>query len=278
MGGDPSLQDGGYLDPTGPTESWGQDGESRSEGCLLYHSNPSSTPTVPEVHSGWQTLPILMPSIRPVLCPVDIYQSNETSDSSVEDLGYSNNNLHQRYVDSGAVQKCSNATLGSVDIPPRSPRFHCQQGKIYSVPSSGTGVPRAAGRFKEPPAQTAQRENEAYSQGGRTASTESFCVSTAALLVSGEAECSFPSNTGSPSVLQESTRGSAKSSAPGRLELRSSLDTVHRSPGGASLVAESPVSVEWEDSDSETGTDSDTVRCLTARLGGGMQRGSTGGL
>ena len=259
MGGDPSLQDGEYLDPTGPTESWGLDGESRSEGCLLHHPNPSSTPTVPEVHSGRQTLPILMPSIRPVLCPVDIYQSNETSDGSVEDLGYLNNNLHRQYVDSGdsgGVQRCSNATLGSVDIPPRSPRFHCQQGKIYSVPSSGIGVPRAAGRFTEPPAQITQRENEAYSQGCGTASMESFCVSTAALSVSGEAECSFPSNPGSPSVLQESTRGSTKSSAPGRSELRSSLDTVHRSPEGASLVAESPVSVEWEDSDSETGTDS----------------------
>ena len=95
VGGDPSLQDGGYLDPMGPTESWGLDGESRSEGCLLHHPNPSSTPTVPEVHSGRQTLPILMPSIRPVLCPVDIYQSNETSDGSIEDLGYPNNNLHR---------------------------------------------------------------------------------------------------------------------------------------------------------------------------------------
>ena len=139
------------------------------------------------------------------------------------------------------------------------------------MPSSGTGVPRAAGRFTEPPAQTTQQENETYSQGGGTASMESFCVSMAALPVPGEAECSFPSNTGSPFVLQESTRGSTKSSAPGRSELRSSLDTVHRSPGGASLVAESPVSVEWEDSNSETGTDSDTVRCLTPRLGDGMQ-------
>ena len=234
--------------------------------------NLSSTLIVPEVHSAWQTLPILMLSIQPVLCPMDIYQSNETSDGSVEDLGYPNNNLHRRYVDTGRVQRCSNTTLGSVDIPPRSPRFHCEQGKIYSVPSSGTGVPRVTGRFTGPPAQTTRRENEAYSKGGGKVLTESFRVSTAALPVFGEAECSFPSNTGSPSVLQESTSGSAKHLAPGRSELQSSLDTVHRSPGGANLVAESPVSVEWEDSDLETGSDSDTVRCLTARLGGVIQR------
>ena len=75
-----------------------------------------------------------------------------------------------------------------------------------------------------------------------------------------------------PLFLQESTRRSTESTAPGRPELRSSPGTVHRSPGGADLVAEPPISVEWENSGSETSSDSDSVRCLSAGMGGSMQR------
>ena len=147
-----------------------------------------------------------------------------------------------------------------------------QQGEIHSVPSSGTGVPRIVGRLIKPPAQITQQEVEADPQGGGSTSTEGVFVSTTTLPVSGEAECSFTSNTGSSSILQDPTKGSAKSSAPGRLGLRSSVQTFQRSPRGAVLVAGSPVSVEWQDSDSETDSISDTVRCLTVRLGGSMQQ------
>ena len=41
VSGDTSLQDGGYLNPTGPPESWGLDGEGGSERCLFHH--PSSS-------------------------------------------------------------------------------------------------------------------------------------------------------------------------------------------------------------------------------------------
>ena len=73
VGGDASLQDGGYLNPTRPPESWGLDGEGRSERRLLHDPSAFSTSTVPEVHSGRKLLPILMPPIQPVLCPMDIY-------------------------------------------------------------------------------------------------------------------------------------------------------------------------------------------------------------
>ena len=87
---------------------------------------------------------------------------------------------------------------------------------------------------------------------------EGACVSMTTLPISWETECSVPSNTGS-SLIVQGTGGPVN-------------DTLHRSTGGAYLLAESPVSVEWENSDSETGSVSDTVRCLTARLGGSLQQ------
>ena len=79
--------------------------------------HPPSAPPVPEVHSGQQVLPLHLPPIQPILCPLGIYQSNETSDGFVEGLGHKDNNIHQRHADTGRVQGYSSTTLGSVGIP-----------------------------------------------------------------------------------------------------------------------------------------------------------------
>ena len=62
---------------------------------------------------------------------MDTYQSIETSDGSFEDLEHLSNtiNINDTCVDTGGAQRCSNATLGNVDIPPRSLEFHCQHRK-----------------------------------------------------------------------------------------------------------------------------------------------------
>ena len=109
------------------------------------------------------------------------------------------------------------------------------------MPNSGTGTRRVADRFTRP---TTQREDEADPQGSGAASTKES-VSSTTLPVSWEAEYSFPSSVGSPFVLQGFTRGSARSPVHGKLRLQSSHGTVHRSSGGADLVAESPVSGQW---------------------------------
>ena len=62
VGGYPSLQDGGYLNPAGPTESQGiMVKVDLKDDYFTFQS------IVPEVHSRWQVLPILVSSIQPVL-------------------------------------------------------------------------------------------------------------------------------------------------------------------------------------------------------------------
>ena len=62
--------------------------------------------------------------------------------------------VHRRYASTVRIQGGSNTTSRGVDISPRSPRLHSQQGGISAVPIPGNRVPWVAGRFTEPPAQS----------------------------------------------------------------------------------------------------------------------------
>ena len=109
-------QDEGHRNSAGPLESGGLDGESRSEGCLLHHSNSSSPPTVFEVHSGWTLLPV---HVWPFMCPMDLHQINETSDVPVEGLGNQDNNIYiWCHAVFGEVQGHSSAASRGVIISP----------------------------------------------------------------------------------------------------------------------------------------------------------------
>ena len=115
----------------GLPESWGLDGESQSERCLLHHHHPPSTPTVPEVHRGRKMLPIILPSISACLCSMDIHQGDETLNGSFEYLEHQNSHFNRQHADTGGVQGVSSTALGSVDVPLRSSGLHCQQVEIY---------------------------------------------------------------------------------------------------------------------------------------------------
>ena len=73
-----TFQDGWHEDPPS-TESKRLNGEGRSKRCLLHSSNTSWPSVIPEVHGGARTLPVHMPAIHPVLCPMGFHQSDETN-------------------------------------------------------------------------------------------------------------------------------------------------------------------------------------------------------
>jgi len=52
-------------------------------------------PTVSEFYGVQQLLSIRLPPIRPVLCPMDLYQGDETSDGLVESMGHKHSDLHR---------------------------------------------------------------------------------------------------------------------------------------------------------------------------------------
>ena len=63
VGGNPTLQNGGYLDPHRPVENRLLDGEGRFEGCLLHNSHSQSSPAVTQISDSRSLLPIHLPPI-----------------------------------------------------------------------------------------------------------------------------------------------------------------------------------------------------------------------
>ena len=56
---------------------------------ILHHSHPPGPPEILEVYGGWD-LPVCLPTIWPVLCPLNIYQADEAiNDPTVCSLGAS---------------------------------------------------------------------------------------------------------------------------------------------------------------------------------------------
>ena len=278
VGGCSSLQNGGHCHTKRPPESQGLDGEGRSEGCILHHSNSPSTSAVPKVHGQRPLFPVHLSPVWPVMCPLDIHKGNETFDGPPEGMGSQDNYIYRRHVDPGRVQGIGNSAPGSVVVSPRGSGFHCQQGKVPPMPIPGTGISGIASRLTEPATQTAQREVESDSQGGWTAPSEDSGVSPAALTVLGEIECSIPGSPGGSPVLQSTTRGLTESPSARGSELQSDIITVQGSSGRIGLVAVSAGQLEWEDCHSDASTSSDTIGCLPDRLGCSMRRSEHRGL
>ena len=134
LGGDPPLQDGGNSYPSGSPPPRRLDGESGFEGCLLHHPHPPGSPEIPEVHGGRDLLPVHLPAIRPVLRPMDFHQGNETINDSADVMGYQDNYLYRRHVDTGQLQEGGHTTPGSTCTPPGILGFIINQEKSLLSP------------------------------------------------------------------------------------------------------------------------------------------------
>ena len=140
LGGDPPLQDGGNSYPSGSPPPRRLDGESGFEGCLFHHPHPPGSPEISEVHGGRDLLSVHLPAIRPVLRPMDFHQGNETINDSAEVMGYQDNYLYRRHVDTGQLQGGGHTTPGSTCTPPGIPGLHHQSGEITPIPSPGNRI------------------------------------------------------------------------------------------------------------------------------------------
>ena len=131
----------GHSNPERPSQARRLDGESRSEGCIFHHPNSSPSPAVSEVQSRRALLSVHLPPIRPLLCPMDIHQGNETSDDYAEIPGNQDNSLYRQHAYSGKDKTGDKSTPGSVAVPPGSSGLHCQSGQVLPGPSTGVGIP-----------------------------------------------------------------------------------------------------------------------------------------
>ena len=278
LGGDPPLQDGGNSYPSGSPPPRRLDGESGFEGCLFHHPHPPGSSEISEVHGGRELLPVHLPAIRPVLRPMDFHQGNETINDSAEVMGYQDNYLYRRHVDTGQLQGGGHTTPGSTCTPPGIPGLHHQSGEITPIPSPGNRISGTDCGLAGHPAQASWREAAANSQGSNPPADLPSCICSSTLPVHREVECNRTSHSSGTFVLPCSTGQLTRSPGSGEPELQSDAASWDRSPRGIEVVAASPDPMEWENYHSEISADSDPVRCFPLRMGSSVQRGEHGRL
>ena len=264
VGGSTSLQNGGYYNPTGPVEAWRLDGESRSEGCILHHPNSPSPSAITEVLSRHSLLPVHLPPFQPLMCPMDIHQSDEAFDETTEDMGHQDNNLHRQHAYPGGTKEEATHHLEVLLYLLEALGFIVNREKSQLNPAQELKLLRLECGLAVSPTQVARQEDKANLQRGSPIASKRVL---SAFPIPGQAQCSIPGNAGCSTVLPSPARGSPSSPITGSSGLRISTEVVQGIPGRIGLVAESPCSLKWEDSYSETGSDSDSVGRFPSRLG-----------
>ncbi|XP_044142751.1 uncharacterized protein LOC122932427 [Bufo gargarizans] len=266
----PTFQDGGHPSFEGSAPSRRLVGQDRSPRRL---SHGPSVPlfkrpaAVPVERSG---LALHLPSVRPVLRPLVLYQDHAPSGGLASQQRCSSDRLPGRYLDHGPI------TGSLVETPPLDgdARFrlgvHCQPGEILFDPLQihrVLGFPGELGRIIP---QSSTLESQGYPQGVEACSTPTSDVvaafgkdnRTSGLLNTGH----FPS----PPPLSCVAAPQNCSPSVGGLLRRFGLIRC-RDDGRDEMVDPQPVSVEWQsDRGSPTGSDH-RIRCEPARMGSTLQ-------
>ena len=96
-----TLQDGGNPSAGRSPKERRLDGESGSEGCILYDPNSRAVQRLSEVCFQRQMLHVQLPSVRPSVRTVGVHQDPETNSSSAQRAGSATDCLYRRHSDHG---------------------------------------------------------------------------------------------------------------------------------------------------------------------------------
>ena len=271
MGRAPALQDGGHGNSQGATEAERLDGEGGPKRCLLHHTDTCRSPTFPEVYSEAGTLSVYMPTIRPVVCPMGIHQSDEARHHPPPGYGCAYDSLYRRHTDSRGIPFPGGGPSGSTDASVDRPGVHHQCTQINHHPDPEDRVPGSPGGLHLTTPEPARTETPPHQDRGEPASQELTGDSTTASSTDREAACCGAGSPPCTTVLPITSGRSSESPVPKQPELQHAAVPVSSSPGGADLVAGATCSMEWQGPPPQT-TDCDHhLRCLSDGMGSGLQ-------
>ena len=271
VGSPSALQDGGHGDTQRTVEGKRLDGEGGSQRCLLHNSDAYESSVIPEVHAGERTLSVHLPTIRPLLCPMGIHQSDEAHSYLPSEHGSSHDCLHRRHSANGGFTRPSGESPQGLDIlVDRSGVCHqYTQVNYYTIPTDR--VSGAVGELIHPTVEPTRREAPQYQVGDRTNEAEASHHSKTTGSTNRETPGSIASSFSCPPVLPVSSRRPTECFEHQSTGLQFTAVPISASSGGVSLVAGETSPMEWQSSAAEAGDRDYQVRCLTPRLGCSMQ-------
>ena len=271
VGGTPALQDGRYGDTQGTVEGERLDGEGRSERRLLHHSNTCRASTISKVQGETTTLPVHLPTIRPVMCPMGVHQGDEAPCHPPTEYGSTYDSVYRRHAADGRVHQSGRGTSGSPDIlADRSGLCH-QYTQVDHNPNSADRVSGYAGGLHLPPIVLTRRETPPHQDGDQSDPTEVPGDSTSTGSINWEAACNFTCSPSCSSVLPVPTGGPSESTGPQQSGLRHIAVHIASSPGGAQMVAGEALPIQRQTSDSQNSNCDHQIRCISPGMGSGMQ-------
>ena len=149
--------------------------------------------------------------------------------------------------------------------------FPSPPGENSARANSGDRIPGNDSRFKDERTAPTWPEIEKDKAGGcKDQRSTSHTLCPGGVTPTREIQLSFPGSASRSSLQQSSTEGPSHSLGVGRPMLRNPVPPLPCSKGGAGVVGQPVVPVEWEESGAETARPSNRIRRIPHRLGSSM--------
>ena len=267
-----AFQNGGSQHPSRFNPAQGLASQSRPEGCVFRDPNKGGSQEIPSFSGGSEGLSVQLPTFRPVLCSMGLYQDPEASCGPSQRDGSPHDSVHQRHSPLGGVQGGVNQLYPSPGVSPRNVGLHCEQREICINPDTGNRIPGVYCEFRDDGVKTSigqTEENQSGVASHVSIDYSSVCQITVASV--GEDECSGESYpTGSP-VLPKLAEGSVSYPEQQRPELRGAPDAVGGSEGRPAMVEYLHSTVERETPLDEGLLPHHHIGCLPQGVGGSLR-------
>ena len=235
-------------------------------------SNTPHASTVSAVCGKSTTLPICMPPIRTLLCPMGIHQGDETHINFPSGHGGMYDSLHRRHTTDGGITRAGAGPPRSFDLSFDRAGVCYQHAQVSHIPNSTNRVSGIVGRFNHSTPKPARGETPPHQVRDRPDNTQELSDHSKATGSNHwETTCSIAGSLPSPFVLQVPPGGPAESSKQQPSELQYVAVSIPASPGGVSLVAGKTNLLEWQGTAASTGDCDHQVGCISPGLGSGVQ-------
>ena len=177
-----AFQNGGNPYINRPSQSGGLVGKSGSERCILRNPDPPMPPPVLEVRVPGKTLSDSVPTLRPVIGTLGLYQDPKASTSPPPRDGGTTDSIHRLYPCPGGVQGTSKESCRGFSVPPAMSGFKGKPEEINFRTSPSNRIPGLHCRHSPNGAETPSGQDKKICAESRAMMREKKQVSGRALV------------------------------------------------------------------------------------------------
>ena len=263
-----AFQNGGHTYPPGTAETGRLDGQDRPPGRLLHGSYTRGTQRIPGFLPRRHNVSLQLPPVRPVVCPLGLYQNPKTSNGPSPRDGFPPCCLHRRHSGYGRHSSRSEGTGASPVLPPRKPGVHSQPEKMPINAHPDNRIFGFHAELLDHGAEASWREIQEDPPRSAEAAGSTTGASQRLITPHWENECGNEGNSPCPLVLSDPASRACAGPSPSRSGLQCSPGPDKRGKGGAPVVDRPPPPVEWKSTDQPQTHSDHHDGCIPDGLGG----------